>query len=157
MRDDHPRALAELLNNTTTGLGALQKRAALLGQIQTLIRSFLPKAAQSHIRLGDISPSKIELLADSAAWAQRVQFQRSQILSGLRANGYSGLKTLNVTVRPHTPTIDRQAPQQHYRVDRRLSENSCDDLEMLAESVGGPLAEALKHLVATARKNRKTS
>ncbi|MEJ2141728.1 MAG: DUF721 domain-containing protein [Gammaproteobacteria bacterium] len=104
----------------------------------------LDSSLADHCHLAYFDGSRMVIVADSPAWANRLRFSMDTLLSQLRqySNKFHALSKIEVTVRPQL-----HEPPQVEVVERVISVKSAQYIEECAETIEDPaLKQALQRL-----------
>jgi hypothetical protein len=118
-------------------VAALAQRARALDALDRQLRQSLPEPLRRHVRMADLGPKRLVFLADSSAWASKLRFHQTALLtlarqvSGLPANQFA------VKVAPLPPV-----PQEQIRRSP-LSKAAAEHLKAAARSVADPELKAV--------------
>ena len=118
-------------------VASLIQRARALDALDRQLRQPLPEPLRRQVRLADISADRLVFLASSSAWASKLRFHQTALLtlarqvSGLPANQFA------VKVAPLPPV----PPEQIRR--KPLSKTAAEHLKAAARSVADPELKAV--------------
>ncbi|GAA4900494.1 DUF721 domain-containing protein [Ferrimonas pelagia] len=143
-----PQDMAQLASER---FAKLQNHAGQMGQLRQCLLPLLDPAVHDQMKIANLRDGKLVIELASAAWATRLQYQRLDLMSALRRNGFPMLTTIEFKVNPKLSQI---TPKKAV-VTKQLSSNASDHLESLANNVGGELGEKLKKLAARGRPIKK--
>jgi hypothetical protein len=121
----------------TSPVATLAQKARALDALDRQLRQSLPEPLRRHVRMADIGPKRLVFLADSSAWASKLRFHQTALLtlarqvSGLPANQFA------VKVAPLPPV-----PQEQIRRSP-LSRTAADHLTAAARSIADPELKAV--------------
>ncbi|SHH98535.1 DUF721 domain-containing protein [Ferrimonas marina] len=130
----------------------LQRHSGHLGQLQAQLLPLLDPAIRDQIKVANLRGGTLVIELASAAWATRLQYQHLDLLSELRKKGFPMLTTIQFKVNPELSQLTRQKPQ----ISKHLSKKAGNELETLANTLGGELGEKLKKLAAHSGGQSKT-
>ena len=118
-------------------VAALAQRARALDAMDRQLRQSLPEPLRRHVHMADISAQRLVFLADSSAWASKLRFHQTALLT--QARQVSGLPTAKfaVKVAPLPPV----PPEQIRR--KPLSKIAADHLKTAARSIADPELQAV--------------
>ncbi len=122
----------------------LQQQTSQTGKLQQALLDATDPALHSQIRVANMRSGTLVIEVASAVWATRLQYERLEILSQLRRNGFPMLSSIELKVNPLMAKISREQPQH----TKQLSAKASDHLNALADSLDGELAEKIKKLAA---------
>ncbi len=96
-----PRPAYKLLENHASPLGKLFRQTQQLVRLTEKLQSFLEPPLNQHCTVANFDHVTLVLHADSAAWASRLRYNTSAILSHMRRESdLQGLKTLRIKIKP---------------------------------------------------------
>ncbi|GAA5218918.1 DUF721 domain-containing protein [Corallincola platygyrae] len=144
MRPKRPKTLAHLLDHTTGSMSKLQHGAQQITHISKTVKQLLPDNLAAHVSVANYRDGVLVLLAPSSAWAQRVKFAQTMLVSKLRQQGLSALSTIEVRIQPSSATEASSKPTE--LPHRKLSNSAADQLEALAEHAPEQLKKQLLKL-----------
>ncbi|GAA5194305.1 DUF721 domain-containing protein [Ferrimonas gelatinilytica] len=146
-----PQDMAKLASKR---FGQLQRHSGQLDRLREALLPLLDPAMHTQFRIANLRDGKLVLELTSAAWATRLQYQRLDILSQLRQQGFPMLTTIEFKV---NPALSRLSQPKKAPASKTLSVNASSHLEALADSIGGELGEKLKKLAAHGGRPTKRS
>lgn len=94
------KSVATSLNEPEGHLKSLLEKANRLKSVSESIGDYLPEDLRAHCKVGAIDNNVLTLYVDSAAWANRVRYQTSVLISKLRENLYPSLVSIEIKVNP---------------------------------------------------------
>lgn len=119
MRDHKPATLDKWFESRE--LKQFAEKATYLNRIQEILGKILPGYFKDQYRIGNLQQGILILEVANAALANRLQYERMEILSQLRSSGIHQLSSLEIKIRPdiyqsrtHTSTLEkRNTPPKH--------------------------------------------
>ncbi|WP_090361017.1 DUF721 domain-containing protein [Ferrimonas sediminum] len=136
-----PTDLADLMGHK---LVDVRQRTDTLRRLQQAVTQLVGNELNGRYRVANVRNGVVIIETDSAAWATRLQFQKMQLLQQLRQQNFPMLTTIEIKVNPGLSRIQRPVAKN----TNQLSQQAADQLQELANSVGGSLGEKLKKLAA---------
>lgn len=94
------KSVAASLDKPEGHLKLLLEKANRLQSVSQSIGDYLPEDLRAHCKVGAIDNNVLTLYVDSAAWANRVRYQSSDLIPKLRENLYPSLVSIEVKVKP---------------------------------------------------------
>ena len=93
-------------------IAALAKKASELDALDRALRQTLPSPLREQVRFANLRDSRLVFLATTPAWASRLRFSQTQILSTAHALGvHATMVTVKVAPLPSVPVEpDRTKP-----------------------------------------------
>lgn len=113
-------------------------------KLQQILLDATDEAVHPQVRVANLRSGTLVIEVASAAWATRLQYQRLDLLSAFRQNGFPMLSSIELKVNPKLAQIKQEKPKP----TKQLSSNASDHITRLAEQLDGELAEKLKKLAA---------
>lgn len=95
-----PTALSSLLRRPEGALLPLLKKADLLRGLNDTLSQEFDSTLAKHCRAVNMRGSVLVLAVDSAAWATRLRFQTTDLVSQFRAAGFPGLSSVEIVILP---------------------------------------------------------
>ncbi len=150
MRDHRPTLGDEIIADSR--LSQLQQHAKEIMQINSELKTILPKGAEDHCRVANIRDNQLILEVASAGIKMKIDYERLHILNQLRAKGFARL--IGVTVQIN-PDLYRDQTQQHQVAKPRdpISETAAQYLEMIASGASPKVRARLESLAKLAKKD----
>jgi hypothetical protein len=145
MDNDPPREqrIKTLIEKSQGPLKKVVQAAIELQAITTLLQQLLEPELASHCRASEWNNNCLTLAADNAAWATRLRYQQSTILSQLRTQPqFMGLGSIRIEVQAaETPLI--AAPSTRPTKPRMtLSTAAAAGIKATAEKIEDPALKA---------------
>lgn len=150
MRDHRPTLGDEIIADSR--LSQLQQHAKEIMQINSELKTILPKGAEDHCRVANIRDNQLILEVASAGIKMKIDYERLHILNQLRAKGFARL--IGVTVQIN-PDLYRDQTQHHQVAKPRdpISETAAQYLEMIASGASPKVRARLESLAKLAKKD----
>ncbi|QIZ78539.1 DUF721 domain-containing protein [Ferrimonas lipolytica] len=136
-----PQDLAQLAGQR---FAQLQQQTSQTSELQQAVLNATDPAIHSQIRVANMRGGTLVIEIASATWVTRLQYQRLELLSQLRRDGFPMLSSIEFKVNPKLAQITREKP----KATKQLSANASDHINALAERLDGELAAKLKKLAA---------
>lgn len=140
MRDHKPASLDKWFESND--LRKLAERATSLNQIHKILGKILPDYFQDQYRIGNFSQGILIIEVTNAALANRLKFERLDILSQLRNNGLHQLSSLEIKINPalyqqqKKKTISTpKSPLKHKRVSPKTANLLRETAEWMPEEI----------------------
>lgn len=126
MTSNSPTALSSLARRPGSAFLTLLKKAEQIHAVNLTLSAELDSSLAPHCRAVNLRGSMLVLAVDSPAWATRLRFQTSELLSVLRQRGWPGLASVELIIlhpdkdlRPPgkapTPPVDARPPEKTRR------------------------------------------
>ncbi len=135
MRDHRPQSADSLLDSDK--LTNITQRAILLDQLGKKVKACLSTDLSNNIRVANYRQGVLIIEVSSSAWAQRLNFERFNLMSQLRSGDLPQLSTIDVKVNPEL------SKQPHRR-------KTSDVPDIQQEPISPVAAEYLKAVAAHA-------
>ena len=100
MAKNRPKTMDSLLQQPEGDVKALMDRLARIQTVNRDLKSYFNPTIAPHCRAVNIRKSTLVVAVDSPAWANKVRFQLSELLSHLRKNGFVSLANIELIVQP---------------------------------------------------------
>ncbi|NMH66396.1 DUF721 domain-containing protein [Shewanella salipaludis] len=146
-----PQDLSQLLHQSGK-LPDLAEKAELLLYLDQHVKQMTAGPVAEQLKVANLRQGVLVIETTTAAWAARINFQKTKLLTQLQTETLPMLTAIEVKVNPglalYTP---KPKVPQH-----QLSAVAAEHLEALAEHVEGSLGEKLKRLAALASRNRQS-
>ncbi|QSX41173.1 DUF721 domain-containing protein [Shewanella cyperi] len=146
-----PQDLSLLLHQAGQ-LPDLAEKAELLTNLNHAVKQMLSGPVTEQLKVANLRQGILIIETTTAAWAARINFQKSALLARLQAETLPMLTSIEVKVNPglamYTP-ISRNNTNQ-------LSETAAAHINALAEHTEGSLGQKLKRLAALASRKRQS-
>ncbi len=140
-----PRDIAQL---TGQHLAKIQQYGQQTAQLQQVVFEILEPELHPYVRVANIRNGTLVIELLSASWQPRLQYQRLDILSALRKNGFPMLSSIEFKI---NPALAHHAIPKPLKQTRTLSPVAKAHLLALAEQLDGELAQKIKRLATTTR------
>ena len=147
----HPQDLSRLMHHSGK-LPSLAEKAELLRQLDQQVKQMLSEHVAEQLQVANLREGVLVIETTSAAWAARINFQKSMLLTQLQAQTLPMLTAIEVKVNPALAIRATESKITH----RQLSPDAAAHIEALAEHTDGSLAQKLKRLAALASRNRQS-
>ncbi|WP_163935530.1 DUF721 domain-containing protein [Paraferrimonas sp. SM1919] len=144
MMKQFPKSLQNLSNSGS--LTEILHHAEKLNQLDQWLKQNITKELATHIKVVNFRQGILYIAIDSAVWAARFNFQKSQIIQDLRTKHMPMLSAIELKVNPQMLKTQVNKPTNN----NQLSPKAAAHIEELANQIGGPLAEKLKRLASKA-------
>ncbi|MFM2483134.1 hypothetical protein [Celerinatantimonas sp. YJH-8] len=122
-------------------------------QLQLQTQQILSKFHIQNCQLVELSHGKALIATPSAAWLTRLQQLKSVLLSEFRQT-YPGLITLEFKINPKLASI-KPEPVPKIINDRKISPQSAEYINQVAEHMPAELSEKMKRIAALCGEKRK--
>jgi hypothetical protein len=115
---------------TTNSLAHLYSRSLEIIKLQDAIRNSVGQPLSHHLYLADLYSDSLLLYTDSPAWAAKLRFSTSEILSIIKLiPGYQNVDTLRVKI---NPSLCKDLPKESRLA---ISSSTAQHLEKIAENI----------------------
>lgn len=101
MKRPSSHKLQSLIASPTGGVKALLDQLAKIQSLNNTLQSKLNPSLSKHCRVINLRKSTLVIAADTPAWATKMRFQQSDLLSHFRQSGYVGLANIEIIVQPN--------------------------------------------------------
>ncbi|MCE9782382.1 DUF721 domain-containing protein [Shewanella algae] len=145
-----PQHLSQLLHQSGR-LPDLAEKAELLLYLNQHVKQLLSGPVSEQLKVANLRQSVLVIETPSAAWAARINFQKTKLLAQLQAETLPMLTAIEVKVNPALATSGAKPQVVH----RQLSETAASHINALAEHTEGELGQKLKRLAALASRKRQ--
>jgi hypothetical protein len=146
-----PQDLSRLLHGAGQ-LPELAEKAELLLQLDSYVKRMVAGPVAEQLKVANLRRGVLVIETTSAAWAARVNFQKSQLLLRLQNETLPMLTAIEVKVNPGIALYDAKPKVNQ----TQLSVTAAAHIEALAQHVEGSLGQKLKRLAALASRNRQS-
>ncbi len=146
-----PQDLSNLLHQSST-IPELAEKAELLLHLDHYVKQMLSGPVIEQLKVANLRQGILVIETTSAAWAARINFQKSKLLQQLRAETLPMLTAIEVKVNPGLAMYEPKSQV----IQNELSEEAASHIEALAQHVDGELGQKLKRLAALASRKRQS-
>lgn len=147
----HPKDLNQLVYQSC-GLPDIAEKAELLRQLNQQVKQIVAGHVAEQLKVANLRDGTLVIETTTSAWAARINFQKSALLTQLRQRTLPMLTAIDVKV---NPALARTQPTSKV-VHRQLSETAASHIQALAEHTEGRLGQKLKRLAALASRSRQS-
>ena len=135
----------KLLRAEKSDVAELVTHARQLGHFSGIVQAMLDTSLADHCHLAHFDGSRMVIVADSPAWANRLRFSVDTLLSQLKqySNKFHALSKIEVAVRPQL-----YAEPQPGVVERTISVKSAQYIEECADAIEDPALKQALHRLA---------
>lgn len=144
-----PQDLSQLLH-LSGKLPNIAEKAELLLYLDQHVKQIVAGPIAEQLKVANFRQGVLVVETTSAAWAARINFQKSKLLAQLQAETLPILTAIEVKVNPRLAMYDAKPKQAH----KELSPVAAEHIAALAETVSGTLGEKLKRLASLASRNK---
>ena len=102
-RSEHRARIASLsdhLNNPKGELSSLVDNLNRINRLSQSLKVILPEPLNQHCRIAQYENQQLILAVDSGEWASRLRFEKLELLSYLRSNGFADINGIDIIVKP---------------------------------------------------------
>ncbi|EIY4765190.1 DUF721 domain-containing protein [Vibrio cholerae] len=155
MRDHRPTATDELIQ--ASKLKQIQEHAKAILLINRQLQDILPKGLKNQVRAANVRGGNLVLEAASAALKMKVDYERLNILTQLRQNGFGHLISIEVRVNPELYRQSKITSEDARAANPRppLSEHAAHVLLAIADQASDKVKKRLQSLARLAKANQK--
>ena len=146
-----PQDLSRLLHQSGT-LPAFAEKAELLNQLNNYVKQSLNGPVVEQLKVANLRQGVLVIETTSAAWAARINFQKTKLLQQLKEETLPMLTAIEVKVNPRLAITPSKATTNY----AKISPVAAEHLQTLADHVEGSLGEKLKRLASLASRNRQS-
>ncbi len=93
-----PEPLNDLTEKAEGSLKFLLDNLARINQLDQIVKAKLSPNLQANCRIINYRDNQLVIAADSAAWATRLRFEKPNLLSALRSDGFPALGNIEIVV-----------------------------------------------------------
>ncbi len=93
-------SLNDRFGSAQGGLGLLVDNLNRINRLSQILKEVLEKPLADHCRVAHYRNNILVLAVDSGLWSNRLRFEKLNLLSKLRKNGFPGISSINVIVQP---------------------------------------------------------
>jgi len=93
-------SLDERLGSAQGGLGFLVDNLNRINRLSQTLNSVLEHPLVEHCRVAHYRNNILVLAVDSSIWSNRLRFEKLDLLSKLRRNGFPGISSIDIIVQP---------------------------------------------------------
>lgn len=153
MRDHRPTLTQDLIQGSA--FGKIQSHTNEIIKINATLKEILPRGMAENCRAANLKGGHLLLEAASASIKMKIDYDRLNILSQLRAQGYARLISLEVKI---NPSIYQRLDQKSSEPKKRppISENAAAALLTLSD-ISTPKIKARLERIAKMAEKRKES
>ncbi|MGL5359008.1 MAG: DUF721 domain-containing protein [Shewanella sp.] len=144
-----PQDLSQLLHQSGQ-LPNLAEKAELLLYLDQHVKQIVTGPVAEQLNVANFRQGILVIETTSAAWAARINFQKSKLLAQLQAETLPILTAIEVKVNPRLALYEPKPKPAH----KALSPVAAEHIAALAENISGTLGEKLKRLAALASRNK---
>lgn len=142
------KKLSQVVNAPNSQFQPILQHSRYLQQIEQQLFVILPASLQPHCHVANLSTDVLVLYTHSAAWATRLRYLQTVILTQASQLTGLSLSRLEVRVQPDTAKVTGAIPHSSPVSARTLSTENADLLRTVAETITHPkLRSALLKLI----------
>ena len=93
-------SLDERLGSAEGELGNLVDNLNRINRLSQSLKGVLEQPLVNHCRIAQMRNNVLVLAVDSSEWASRLRFEKLNLLSKLRNNGFPGISSIDIIVQP---------------------------------------------------------
>ena len=97
-----PKSVVELTASRDSRVAYLLDNLARIRQLNQSVQARLPLNLKNQCHVINFRDNRIIIGAHSSSWATRLKFFVPELLSALRAEGYSSLRGIDIIISPHS-------------------------------------------------------
>ena len=99
-RKSKTASLSDLLNNPKGSLSTLVHNINRINRLSQSLTAILPHPLAKHCRVSRFDGQELVLAVDSGEWASRLRYEKLELLSHLRSNGFAQITGIDIVVNP---------------------------------------------------------
>ncbi|NKF52370.1 DUF721 domain-containing protein [Shewanella sp. WXL01] len=145
-----PQDLSSIIHQADE-IPGLAEKAELLANLNHYVKQAVSGPVADQLRVANLRQDVLVIETSSAAWASRINFQKPKLLRQLQAETLPMLTAIEVKINPRLAIAARPTTVNQ----SKISSQSAEHIEALADQVEGTLGEKLKRLAALASRNRQ--
>ena len=151
MRDHRPTLSNDIISGSR--FAELQKHAKEIILINQVLKTILPKQTAEHCRAANVRDNQLVIEVASASMKMKLSYDRLNILSLLRTQGFSRLIAIDIQINPDlyrnrsARAIEQQKPREP------LSDTAAGYLKEIAEHAPPKIKARLESLALLAKSN----
>ncbi|NVD07398.1 DUF721 domain-containing protein [Vibrio sp. JPW-9-11-11] len=149
MRDHRPTLGDEIIADSR--LSQLQQHAQEILMINKALRTILPRGTEQHCRAANLRDNQLILEVASASIKMKIDYERLNILSQLRAQGFARLIAVSVQINPELYRAEQER-QQTAKPRDPISATAAQYLEMIATGASPKVKARLESLAKLAKR-----
>ncbi|KER03157.1 DUF721 domain-containing protein [Photorhabdus temperata] len=170
MRDSRPQSLDVLFEDAAAveknPLHVIQQRAVALLKLNRAVTSLLPAQLHPWCRVANYRKQILVLEAGNASWMTRLRYELPTLLSALRSEILPSLSSIDIRINPSLMIKHNNSVQSFAKTTsgnhktlpvRQLSQESANELIILANRSPKKLKERLERLAALAGESASTA
>ncbi|MBW8185757.1 DUF721 domain-containing protein [Shewanella nanhaiensis] len=146
-----PQDLSQLLHQRGQ-LPNIAEKAELLMHLDYYVKQVLTGPVSEQLKVANFRQGVLVIETTTAAWAARINFQKTKVLQQLQAETLPMLSAIEVKVNPSLLMYATKAKENH----NQITQTAATHIEALAEHAEGSLAIKLKRLAALASRSRQS-
>ncbi|MGF1908921.1 DciA family protein [Vibrio kasasachensis] len=149
MRDHRPTLSNDIISDSR--LANLQKHAQEIMTINRLLKTILPSNMVNNCRAANLRDNQLVLEVASAAIKMKINYDRLNILSQLRSQGFARLIAIEVQINPELYRTSPLNENKKVKPREPISDTAAEYLKSLAESASPKLKARLERLANMAK------
>jgi len=99
-RKSKTASMSDLLANPKGSLSSLVHNINRINRLSQSLTSVLPDPLAKHCRVSRFEEQQLVIAVDSGEWASRLRYEKLELLSHLRANGFANIHGIDIVVNP---------------------------------------------------------
>ncbi|MBA5762268.1 DUF721 domain-containing protein [Vibrio sp. 404] len=152
MRDHRPTLSNDIISDSR--LANLQKHAQEIMTINQLLKTILPTNMVDHCRAANLRDNQLVLEVASAAIKMKINYDRLNILSQLRLQGFARIIAIEVQINPELYRTSTPKKSKPAKPRDPISDTAAEYLKAVAENAPPKIKARLERLASMA--NKKT-
>lgn len=148
MDQRHRPNLIDDITKNSGQLAKIQQKAEQLQKINHLLTNELLPGSEEYCRVANLRQGILVIEVASGVWSTRLSQLRSNLLSEFRSKLFPTLISIEIKVNPSL-FIQPEPPKKN---SRKISAQTAQHLQALAEQAPPALAQKLQRLAAKARR-----
>lgn len=98
MSKTRPEPISSLSDKADGSLRFILDNLARIKQLDHIVKAKLSQKLTSHCRIINYRDNRLVIAVESSSWATRLKFELPNLLSSLRADGFPGLRAIDIKV-----------------------------------------------------------
>jgi hypothetical protein len=150
MRDHRPTSTTELISESS--LSKLQSHAQEITLLNQLLVNLLPHGTADHCRAANIRTGYLVLEVASAAIKMKIDYDKMNLLSQLRQQGFAKLMGIETKINPSLYRSKKEPEQKEILRRAPLSESAANSILATASIASPKIKACLERIADLAKK-----
>jgi hypothetical protein len=92
--------MGDHMHNPRGQLAKLVDNLSRINRLSQSLKVILPEPLADHCRISRVEGNQVVLAVDSSEWAARLRYEKLELLSFLRSNGFAQINGIDIIVNP---------------------------------------------------------